>query len=119
MVKEGRRKKSVVAFIVIGLLLGIYESKKPGPIVVEGSGTGYNDELNIKLKVKLKGDKFKIIGVDVIHEDTPSIADPAIENLKQQILKNQNSELDIVAGATYTSNGVKEATADAIKKIKK
>ncbi|MGL4998672.1 FMN-binding protein [Cetobacterium sp.] len=119
MVKEGIRKKSVIAFVVIGLLLGIYESKKPGPIVVEGSGTGYNDELNVKLKAKLKGDKFKIVEVDIIHEDTPPIADPAVENLKQQILKKQNSDLDIIAGATYTSKGVKEATVDAIKKIKK
>ncbi|MGL4987910.1 MAG: FMN-binding protein [Cetobacterium sp.] len=31
----------------------------------------------------------------------------------------QNSELDIVAGATYTSEGVIEATKEAIDNIKK
>ncbi|MGL4947433.1 MAG: FMN-binding protein [Cetobacterium sp.] len=115
MTKESIRKIIVISFIGLGLILAVYESKKPGPITIEGSGTGYNGELSVELKVKSNG---KIIGVNVIHEDTPPIADPAIENLKSQILRKQSSKLDIVAGATYTSEGVIEALEDAIIKIK-
>ncbi|MGL6066302.1 MAG: FMN-binding protein [Cetobacterium sp.] len=114
MTKESIRKIIVISFIGLGLILAVYE-KKPGPITIEGSGTGYNGELSVELKVKSNG---KIIGVNVIHEDTPPIADPAIENLKSQILTKQSSKLDIVAGATYTSEGVIEALEDAIIKIK-
>ncbi|MGL4988637.1 MAG: FMN-binding protein [Cetobacterium sp.] len=119
MSKDKIRKIAVIAFIGLGLVLGIYEMKKPGPTTVTGSGTGYNDELSVELLVKEKGDSFKIIGVNVIHEDTPPIAGPAIEKLKEQILLKQNSELDIVAGATYTSEGVIEATEEAISNITK
>ena len=118
MNKESLRKKLVLAFIVIGVLLGIYEANKPGPLVVEGVGTGYNGDLTVKLQVKPKGEGFKIIGFDVAHQDTPPIADPAVDTLKTYILKNQNTDFDVVSGATYTSEGVKEATKNAIEKIK-
>lgn len=119
MNKEVLRKKGVLFFIALGLLLGVYEANKPGPLIIEETGAGYNDDLTVKLQVKPKGKGFKIIGVDVIHQDTPSIADPAIENLKTYILKNQNAEFDVISGATYTSEGVKEATEKALEKIKK
>ncbi|MDX8336700.1 MULTISPECIES: FMN-binding protein [Cetobacterium] len=119
MNKEILRKRAVMAFIVLGLLLWVYEANKPGPIVLEGLGTGYNGDLTVKLQVKPKGDSFKIIGVDVVHGDTPPIADPAIETLKTQILKKQNAEIDLVSGATYTSEGVKEALEKALTQYKK
>ncbi|WP_297597729.1 FMN-binding protein [uncultured Cetobacterium sp.] len=119
MDKESLRKKSVVAFIVLGLVLMVVEANRPGPMVVEGVGSGYNDDLVVSLKVKPKGDGFKIIGVDVTHQDTPPIADPALESLKSQLLQNQTSELDIISGATYTSEGFKEATQNALESLKK
>jgi len=119
MTKESLRKISIIAFIGLGLLLGVYDANKPGPLLLQGSGTGYNGELSVELQVKQKGENFKIIGVNVNHTDTPPIADPAIEILKNQILKNQNAELDIVSGATYTSEGVKEAVKKALEKIEK
>ncbi|MCX3067678.1 MAG: FMN-binding protein [Cetobacterium sp.] len=118
MNKESLRKKIVIAFIGLGLLLGVYEANKPGPLVIEEVGTGYNGDLSVKLQVKPKGNGFKIIGVDVVHQDTPPIADPAVDTLKTYILKNQNAEFDIVSGATYTSEGIKEATKKALEKIK-
>lgn len=119
MTKDDIRKVAVLGFIGLGLLLGIYESNRPGPMLVEGSGTGYNGELSVELQVKPKGKEFKIIGLNVKHTDTPPIADPAIEALKNQVIRNQNADLDIVAGATYTSEGIKEAVKNAIEKIGK
>jgi len=118
MNKESLRKKVVLAFILLGLLLGIYEANKPGPLVVEEIGTGYNGDLTVKLQIKSKGDGFKIIGVDVAHQDTPPIANPAVDTLKTYILKNQNAEFDVVSGATYTSEGIREATKKALEKVK-
>lgn len=119
MNKESLRKKGIIAFIVLGLVLAVVEANRPGPMVVEGIGTGYNGDLVVSLKVKPKGEGFKIIGVDVNHQDTPPIADPALETLKAELLKNQISELDIISGATYTSQGFKEATQKALDNLKK
>ncbi|MGL5964853.1 MAG: FMN-binding protein, partial [Fusobacteriaceae bacterium] len=55
----------------------------------------------------------------VKHDDTEAIANPAIENLKQQILEKQDPEkLDIVAGATFSCEGVIAALQDAFSKVK-
>lgn len=118
MNRESLRKKLVLAFIAVGLLLGVYESNKPGPVVIEEVGTGYNGELTVILQVKPKGNEFKAVGFDVNHQDTPPIADPAIEIIKVHVLKNQNVEFDAVSGATYTSEGVREATKKALEKAK-
>ena len=118
MNKESLRKKIVLAFIAVGLLLGVYEANKPWRLFIEEVWTGYNGDLTVKLQVKPKGDGFKIIGVDVAHQDTPPIADPAVDTLKTYILKNQNAEFDAVSGATYTSEGIREATKKALEKVK-
>lgn len=119
MNKEFLRKKIVLAFIAVGLLLGVYEGNRPGPLVIEAVGSGYNGDLTVKLQVKPKGNGFKIIGVDVIHQDTPPIANPAIDNLRTYILKNQNLKFDAISGATYTSEGVREAAKKALEELKK
>ena len=48
------------------------------------------------------------------HNDTPFIADGAIETLTKAIVANQSSEVDVVSGATYTSRGVMNAVKDAV-----
>jgi uncharacterized protein with FMN-binding domain len=48
--------------------------------------------------------------------ETKRIAEPAIEKLTAEIIAKQSVEVDSVAGATYTSEGFKEAIADALKK---
>lgn len=118
MDKESIRKKSVIGFLCLGLILAVVDANKPEPLAVEGIGKSYNGDLKISIKVKEKGDTFKILGVDVDHKDTPPIADPAIEALKTQTIIKQHHKLDSVAGATYTSNGYMEALKNAIDNIK-
>ena len=61
------------------------------------------------------GDKITAIKVIKMAE-TKRIAEPAIEKLTAEIIAKQSVEVDSVAGATYTSEGFKEAIADALKK---
>ena len=79
----------------------------------EGIGFGYKDE--IKVSVEKDGDK--IISIKVLEmKDTKRIAEPAIEKLTSEIIAKQSVDVDDVEGATYTSQGFKEAVADALKK---
>ena len=79
----------------------------------EGIGFGYKDE--IKVSVEKDGDK--IISIKVLEiKDTKRIAEPAIEKLTSEIIAKQSVDVADVAGATYTSQGFKEAVADALKK---
>ena len=84
-----------------------------GNEVKEGTGLGYADD--IKVAVTMNGDK--IIAIEVKeNSDTPGIANPAIEQLKKRVIEAQSSQVDTVAGATYTSEGFLEAINNAIGK---
>lgn len=79
----------------------------------EGTGLGYKDDITVS--VETEGDK--IVAIKVISmKDTKRIAEPAIEKLTAEIIAKQSVEVDSVAGATYTSEGFKEAVADALNK---
>ena len=49
-------------------------------------------------------------------KETKRIAEPAIEKLTAAIIEKQSVEVDDVAGATYTSQGFKEAVKNALAK---
>lgn len=119
MNKEVLRKRAVIGFLALGIILAVVDMNKPEPRTVSGVGEGYNGDVKVVLKVKEKGSEIKIIGVDVDHEDTPPIANPALETLKAQTIQAQNpEEIDMVSGATYTSEGYVEGLKAAHKAAK-
>ena len=82
-------------------------------VAKEGVGFGYKDD--IKVSVEVEGDKITAIKVLEMKE-TKRIAEPAIEKLTAAIIEKQSVEVDDVAGATYTSQGFKEAVKNALAK---
>ena len=69
---------------------------------------------DITVEVTFSADKIERITV-VSHSETPSLSDAAIANIPTQIVEAQSLGVDAVSGATYTSNGIVEAVADAVK----
>ncbi len=80
---------------------------------VEGRGDGYLDD--IVVEVEKEGDEITNIWV-TYHGDTKAIAEPAFEELKEAIISSQSTDVDMVAGATWTSEGYIEAVKDALNK---
>lgn len=78
-----------------------------------GSGEGYNGD--ILVEVTREGDKITAVEV-VDHSDTPGIAKRAISRVTGAIIEAQSTEVDTVAGATYTSEGIIQAVEDALSK---
>ncbi|GLI54989.1 hypothetical protein PM10SUCC1_05040 [Propionigenium maris DSM 9537] len=78
-----------------------------------GSGEGYNGD--ILVEVTRDGDKITAVEV-VDHSDTPGIAKRAISRVTGAIIEAQSTEVDTVAGATYTSEGIIQAVEDALSK---
>lgn len=57
----------------------------------------------------------RIEQVEVLaHEETPTISDRAIEQIPAAIVAANSADVDVVAGATLTSNGIKDAVKDAL-----
>ena len=49
------------------------------------------------------------------HGDTPGLADDAFSQIIQSIESNLSLDVDLVSGATYSSQGLLEAIINAIK----
>ncbi|MCR5605265.1 MAG: flavocytochrome c [Treponema sp.] len=79
--------------------------------VFNGTGDGRNGKIEVSLTV----DNGKITDAKVLkHEETAGISDPAISAIPEQIKKTGSVEnLDVVSGATLTSNGLIQAFTNA------
>lgn len=75
-----------------------------------GSAKGYVD--NITVSVVLKADTIKSISIVSHKEDSPYIDDA--KAVIGKILVAQSADVDAVAGATYSSNGIKGAVKAAL-----
>ena len=119
----GIREWLVIAFISIGLLAFAFEDKfKPKIYEAEATGIGYNPEMDITLKVKAykKKDKsLRVTEIQVKHAETDVIGGLALQKLVDDVKARQrHDDIDIVAGATFSSEGFIEAFTAAIEDIK-
>ena len=80
-----------------------------------GVGKGIGGDLTVK--VTMDGDKIAAIEV-LAHGETAGICEAAIEKVPAAIIEAQSAEVDGVSGATLTSNGIKEAVANALVNMK-
>ena len=97
--------------LLIGTLV-LATSVFTAEVVKEGEAEGYKDKITVK--VTMDGDK--ITKIDVEHKDTPRIARPAVEQITKEIIEKQTADVEDVAGATYTSEGIKNAVKAALEK---
>ena len=116
----GIREWLVVVFIALGLVAFAFEEKfKPTILEASGSAEGFNADINLDVKAYKKSNgEIRVTEINVVHEDTEAIAEPAISKLKEHILSTQRLELDMIAGASYTSEGFIDAFNQAIQQIK-
>ena len=80
-----------------------------------GSGTGFGGTLTVEVTVK--NGKISSIRLVSHSDNTPYITNAG--RLFAQIVKAQSTNVDTVSGATYSSNGIIEATRNALSKAKK
>ena len=78
-----------------------------------GIGQGRNGELAVEVTVKAgKLDAVKVVR----HVETPGVSDAAVANFPAAIVAAQSTAVDSVTGASLTSEGIRTAVADAIRK---
>jgi len=82
----------------------------------QGSGTGYGGGTTT-VSVTLKGDKITNIST-VSSQDEGSFYNSAYPTISQEIISNQSASVDAVSGATFSSNGIMGAVADALSQAK-
>ncbi len=82
--------------------------------VYTGTGTGFNGRITVS--VTISGGKITKISVINNEGDDKPYLDKASKGVVARILRTQNTKVDAVSGATYSSNGIIEAVEKALKK---
>lgn len=83
---------------------------EPGVYTIDVDGYG---EEPMVIEVTLTEDSIESIEV-VSHSETEGIGDNAIDELPAMIVDNQTLDVDVVSGATVTSEAIVEAVREAI-----
>lgn len=83
--------------------------------IYKGSGTGFRNGTTT-LSVTIKNGK--ITAIDTIStDDTPKFYNRASQTVIKEIISAQSTDVDVVSGATYTSNGIMEAVSQALQSV--
>jgi uncharacterized protein with FMN-binding domain len=81
--------------------------------VYEGRGEGYLGPVILEVTVS----SGEILQIDVLqYSDTQGIGTAAFDELNGLVIDANSTDVDIVAGASYSSRGFLEAVEDALKK---
>jgi fumarate reductase flavoprotein subunit len=109
------KKRAMVASLALAaiLALGSCSGNKNKSGSFSASAPGVGGEVNVTVKLA----EGKITAVEVgKNNETVGIADGALVNVPKAIVDNQSITVDVVAGATITSNAIMKATEAALTK---
>lgn len=79
----------------------------------EGMGQGHHGQIKVEVTV----DEYEIKKIDIVEQqEVPVVSDIVYERIPPEVIKKNSVDIDVVAGATLTSNGLIEAIKDALSK---
>jgi urocanate reductase len=109
---------SVIAIVVMALtIFGCASSGPKASAPVDGLYEGSARGMQGPIKVQVTVAKSRIADIKILSsKETPNVTKVAFERLPARIVETQSLKLDAVTGATFASNGIKAAVADAVKK---
>jgi len=81
------------------------------PGIYEGTGQGYRGPVHVQVQVARAGiEDIVITG----HSDSSYPGAAAMEELLEQVLEYGSTDLDVIAGASFSSRGFLDAVEDAV-----
>ncbi|MFP4201002.1 MAG: FMN-binding protein, partial [Clostridia bacterium] len=76
-----------------------------------GKAEGYGGELTVEVEVS----GGELVRVEVLENDeTPDVAGPAIDEVPAEMVETGEVDVDVVSGATVTSEAIIRAVVDAL-----
>ena len=108
-------KKLVALLLSLCLVFGMLAVASAGtytPGTYEGTGKGYGE--TVKVTVKVTVDEEKITAVEITGDEEVPFGQPQFDTYAAAVVEKQSADIDAVAGATMTRDGVKEAVENAL-----
>ena len=111
--------KKLISVLMLATLVGCSSSSSSTSAIYkagtyEGTATGMGE---VTVKVTVDDSSITAIEADVSNE-TESIGQAAKDDIVNEILEKQSTDIDGVSGATITTNAIKEAVDSAITSAK-
>jgi uncharacterized protein with FMN-binding domain len=112
--------KKLLRLILLIILLALFVACDAKSIIYKEGTYDGNAEGHIgPIKVQIVTDQYVIKNIKILdQQETPVIAEIVYEKIPTKIISANNCEVDVVAGATYTSNGLIKAIKDGLDKAK-
>ena len=108
-------KKILSLFLCLALMLGSLAVMAEAAAGVSGSFTGEAEGFGGPVQVTVTLENGKIVKVEATGEnETDGIATPALEQLPGIIAEKGDAEVEVIAGATYTSEAIINAVKAAL-----
>lgn len=112
----------LILLLIASVFSGCAPSTQPTTIVTEAPGlytpgtyTGEAQGYGGVLRVEVVLDKESIVSVEVIeHSESAGVSDEAINTIPEEIVANQTLAVDVVAGASFSSQAILEAVEKAM-----
>lgn len=108
-------KKVVSILLVLLMVTSLFgcasKTAAPAAETLSGKGDGFGGEVTVT--VTKEGDKITKVEVNAPNE-TQGIGSKAVDELPAKIVEANSADVDVVTGATYTSNGIIYAVKNAL-----
>ena len=98
--------------LVLGSVACIAEGAAFTPGTYEGTGKGYSETDPVTVKVTV--DENAITAVEITGVGELPFGEPAFPTYVEELIGRADADIDAVAGATMTRDGVKEAVESAL-----
>lgn len=101
---------------IMALTVGCSERE---PIYVPGTYINETEGYYSTLRVSVTVDQNHITHIEILsHEEPEVLANVVFEELPKSIMKKNNTDVDVISGATYTSEALIDAVNKALEQAK-
>jgi len=106
--------------IILGLSTIFFLACTPSdPIYAPGVYTGVAEGYHSHMVVEVTTDEYVITEIEIVEEDeTPILAEIVYDEIPKAVMKRGSTDVDVVAGATYTSETLLHAIEDSLEKAR-
>lgn len=107
------KKLTLISAATLMAVAGFSTALCAAPLTQEGTGVGKHGDITVAVTF----DNGKIQDIKVVKEhENPVLSKEVFTTLKDDVIKTNSADLDVISGATFSAKGFLDAVKDAAKK---
>jgi uncharacterized protein with FMN-binding domain len=112
-------RKTIILALLMVLAICVTGCGKKEICYLEGTYEGIGQGHHGSIKVLVTTDSYRIKEIEIVEEqEMPGLCEIVYEKIPERVIKANSADVDVVAGASFTSNGLLEAIREGLEKAK-